>query len=184
MVVFSSLVVASVKKWVVVDKVAHSENPGLCTGLLVRSRAKTRYPDTFPYHRFGLYHVDFDSNEKTQTAKTCLSSYAEIIQNNGFPIETSLDSGGLTPTVITWTEPTNAASVFAQDRVLPASTVPSQASMSVWQVRTDLLAEVFSNGGLVLYCSEIVIGIELHRLMTLQMDVVFKNNYSEEVRSK
>ncbi|XP_070575688.1 cytosolic beta-glucosidase-like [Ptychodera flava] len=42
------------------------------------------WSDGYSY-RFGLYHVDFDDQNRPRTAKTSAKVYSRIIQDNGFP---------------------------------------------------------------------------------------------------
>nr|XP_039253969.1 uncharacterized protein LOC120331019 [Styela clava] len=86
--------------------------------------------------RFGLFHIDFDSADFTKTAKSYITSYRTIIDNNGFPIETSTGDYGLQPTEVIWQEPTDSTTSRKSRAIkdpITASTVPSEASVSVWK---------------------------------------------------
>lgn len=81
-----------------------------------------------------MYHVDFNDVARTRTPKSHFTAYQTIIKDNGFPSEVSLPFTGLEPSQIVWQDPVTGTSMSAVKAALPASSVPSQASVSVWQV--------------------------------------------------
>ena len=82
----------------------------------------------YVFFRYGVYAVDFDSPTKERTLTTFGQEYKTVMSNNGFPTVHLTDLLPLETADI-------QIPIEANFTMLPASEIPSAASVSVWEVR-------------------------------------------------
>ena len=94
------------------------------------------------YFRYGVYAVNFDSPNKERTLTTFGEEYRKVINNNGFPTDHLTSLLPLTSDRI-------SIPVSHSFAMLPASDIPSNASVSIWKVTSSAEIVALTNYSIV-----------------------------------